>query len=176
VPGRAQVNYTINEDPDRWGYPVLGLEALVDRSRGCPVVEATVEYPREGYAAVMGWIQVVSHRAAPAPQPEVLVDVAPQMREVDAAMPYFAFGVRPTLFDAPSTDDEDYEMSARAFLTASPDAVMSPVVQPLCGFVWGYAIVKGSPEVAPLEPAGAAEWAWMRSELEPRYPGWTFLD
>jgi hypothetical protein len=143
VAGRVHVDYQVNKDPERWGYPVLALESLTQLSRGCPVVEATVEYPAEGYAAVMGWIQVVRHGADAAAQAEVLVDVAPQMHAVDARMPYFAFGVRPTFFDAPSTDDEEYEFRAHAFLTASPDAVMSPVVEPLCGFSWGYDVVRG---------------------------------
>ena len=140
------------------------------------MVAATVDCPAEGYAAVMGWIQVVRHRAAPASRPEVLVDVAPQMHKADARMPYFAFGVRPTFFDAPSTDDDDCEFRAHAFLTASPDALMSPVVEPLCGFGWGYRVVAGVPGIAPLEPAGASEWASMRAELEPRYPRWTFAE
>ena len=131
---------------------------------------------REGYAAVMGWIQVTAQRWPPIEREELLVDVAPQMQAAGARMPYFAFGVRPTFFDAPSTDDPDYEFRAAAFLTASPDAVMTPVVEPLCGFRWGYRIVDETPNVDPLEPAGAAEWAWMRSTLERDYPGWTFGD
>ena len=130
LPGRVDIDYLVNDDPARWGYPVLGLDFLVERSRGCPVVRATVEYPAEGYAAVMGWIQVVDHRAAPAIDSTVLVDVAPQMQAVDAGMPYFAFGVKPAFFDAPSTDDADYEFRAHAFLTASPDALMSPGRRP----------------------------------------------
>jgi hypothetical protein len=174
--GRVEIEYLVNDDPDRWGYPVLGLESLVERSRGCPVVSATVEYPAEGYAAVMGWIQVVDHRAAPATESTILVDVAPQMHAVDAAMPYFAFGVLPAFFDAPSTTDEQYEFRAHAFLTASPDALMTPVVAPLCGFTWGYEVVGGEPNIAPLEPAGLAEWSWIQAQAKERYPAWTFLD
>lgn len=123
----------------------------------------------------MGWIQVVRHGAGAKQELETLVDVAPQMRAVDARMPYFAFGVRPTFFDAPSTDDENYELRAHAFLTATPDALMSPVIEPLCGFNWGYRVINHEPQIAQLEAAGAKEWSWMRSELKPRYPAWTFL-
>jgi hypothetical protein len=174
VPGRVDVEYGTNDDPERWGYPLLGLEPLVERSRGCPVVAATVEHPAEGYAAVMGWIQLVRDRAGA--DERVLVDVAPQMEIADARMPYFSFGVRPTLFDAPSTDDPEYEFSARAFLVVAPDAVMSPAVEPLCGFRWGYSVIGARPEIAPLEVAGAADWAAARSELEARYPAWSFGD
>jgi len=176
VAGRVEVEYGVNEDPDRWGYPVLALEFDIERSRGCPVVQASVEYVAEGYAAVMGWIQVVRHRVEGASDAEVFVDVAPQMHAVSAGMPYFAFGPRPALFDAPSTDDREYEFRAHAFLTASPDAVMSAVVEPLCGFRWGYDVIEGNPVIAPLERAGIEEWSWMRSVLEERYPDWRFLD
>ena len=174
--GRVQVEYLVNEDPARWGYPLLQLDSFdVERSRGCPVARATVEYPAEGYAAEMAWIQVVEQRVGAAAG-EILVDVAPQMHAVEAAMPYMAFGVRPTFFDAPATDDEQYEFRANAFLTASPDALMTPVVAPLCGFKWGYEVVDANPRIAPLAHAGAREWAWARAQLEERYPAWTFLD
>jgi len=176
LPGRVDVEHRRNDDPPRWGYPLLGLEPLVERSRGCPVVQASVEYPGEGYAAVMGWIQVTAQRWPPTEREELLVDVAPQMSAAGARMPYFAFGVRPTFFDAPSTDDPDYEFRAAAFLTASPDALMTPVVEPLCGFKWGYRVVDETPHVDPLEPAGAADWAWIRATLERDYPAWTFGD
>ena len=43
---------------------------------GFPVVEATVDYPAEGYAAVMGWVQVVAlrgDRRAESGEPETVV-------------------------------------------------------------------------------------------------------
>jgi hypothetical protein len=105
-----------------------------------------------------------------------VVDVAPQMHAVDAAMPYMAFGVRPAFFDAPATDDEEYEFHAIAFLTASPDAVMTPIVGPLCGFTWGYRVAASKPEIAPLDLAGDADWSWVKTHLEERFPAWKFLD
>ena len=49
-----EVEYLVNEDPARWGYPILELESFdVERARGCPVARATIEYPAEGYAAEM---------------------------------------------------------------------------------------------------------------------------
>ena len=54
VSGRVEVEYLVNEDPARWGYPILELESFdVERARGCPVARATIEYPAEGYAAEM---------------------------------------------------------------------------------------------------------------------------
>ena len=175
--GQVAVEYLVNEDPARWGYPILGIESLnVQRVRGCPVARATVEYPAEGYAAEMAWIQIVEQRTAPATDAEIVVDVAPQMVLAQAAMPYMAFGVRPTFFDAPGTDEPDYEFRAVAFLAASPDGLMTPVVGPLCGFRWGYRMVASEPTIDPLAPAGADDWAWVKAQLDKRYPRWKFLD
>ena len=57
--GSVEVQYTRNADPERWGYGLLGLPWPMRLAEGLPVLEATVTYPGDGYAAVMGWIQVV---------------------------------------------------------------------------------------------------------------------
>ncbi len=53
----VQIRYGRNDDPKRWGYDLLALDFDIDAARGFPVIEARVEYPAEGYAAVMSWIQ-----------------------------------------------------------------------------------------------------------------------
>ncbi len=57
--GTVTVTYRTNEDPERWGYGVLDLPWPSSLANGLPVLEARVSSPLEGYAAVMGWIQVV---------------------------------------------------------------------------------------------------------------------
>jgi hypothetical protein len=57
--GTVTVVYRANDDPERWGYSVLGLAWPPRLAEGLPVLEARVSSPLEGYAAVMGWIQVV---------------------------------------------------------------------------------------------------------------------
>src|SRR6266498_5603206 len=57
--GRVAVEYGPNDDPSRWGFGVLGLPWPTEFAIGLPVLEATVSYAGEGYAAAMGWIQVV---------------------------------------------------------------------------------------------------------------------
>jgi hypothetical protein len=174
--GEVQVEYLVNEDPGRWGYPELQMEDLdIEAARGAPVVQATVEYPAEGYAAILGWIQIVEHGAVGG-ESETIVDVAPQMHASGAGMPYMSFGIQPILFDAPGTDEPDSDFRAVSFLTASPDALMTPVVGPLCGFRWGYRTRNGRPEPAPLEVASNGDWAWMKATLGDAYPRWTFLD
>lgn len=66
---------------------------------GFRVVQASVAYEGEGYAAVMGWVQVVRYRLEDANEHVIVFDVAAQM--TDTEVPYLSFGVRPTLFDAP---------------------------------------------------------------------------
>jgi hypothetical protein len=170
-PGTVHVRHGVNEDPRRWGYHLLDMPELVERSRGFPVVEATVEHPAEGYAAVMGWIQVARYREQGEDE-ELFVDVAPQLK--GSGMPWMSFGVRPAYFDAPSTDSDDATFRADAFLAASPDGVMTPVAEPLCGFSWGYDVAGGVPAPAPVTPAGPERWAAMVPALAGACPGWTF--
>jgi hypothetical protein len=171
LPGTVRVRAGVNEDPRRWGYHLLDMPELVERSRGFPVVEATVEHPAEGYAAVMGWIQVARYRE-PGSAEEVFVDVAPQLQ--GSGMPWLSFGVRPAYFDAPSTDSNEATFRADAFLAVTPDGLMSPVAEPLCGFSWGYDVAGGAPGSAPLAPAGADQWAAMVPALADACPKWTF--
>jgi hypothetical protein len=171
TPGTVRVRRGVNDDPRRWGYHVLDLPDLVERSRGFPVVEATVEHPAEGYGAVMGWVQLVRYRE-PDDGEEVIVDVAPQLQ--GSGVPWMSFGVRPAYFDAPSTTSEDAEFRADAFLAFSPDAVMTRVVAPLCGFSWGYDVCDGMPAPVPLAPAGSERWAAMVPAFAAACPAWTF--
>ena len=55
----AAVTYGANDDPERWGYGLLGLPWPSTLATGLPVLQVEVSTPAEGYAAVMGWIQVV---------------------------------------------------------------------------------------------------------------------
>jgi hypothetical protein len=169
--GSVTVRCGLNDDPCRWGYDLLDLPDLVEVSRGFPVVEATVAHPAEGYAAVMGWIQVARYRE-PGEDEELFVDVAPQLK--GSGIPWMSFGVRPAYFDAPSTDSADATFRADAFLAASPDALMTPVAEPLCGFSWGYDVVGGTPASVPVTVADASRWAAMRPALQAACPAWTF--
>jgi hypothetical protein len=171
APGTVTVRHGINDDPRRWGYDVLDLSYDFERSRGFPVVEASVEHPAEGYAAVMGWIQVARYRE-PGAEEDVIVDVAPQLR--GSGVPWFSFGVRPAFFDAPSTTADEATFRFDAFLAVSPDAVMTPVAEPLCGFSWGCDVTGGTPASTPLTPAGAERWAAIRPALAAACPEWSF--
>jgi hypothetical protein len=172
-PGRVRVRYGVNDDPRRWGYHLVGMPYDIERARGCPVVEATVHHPSEGYGAILGWVQVI-RSTAPREDTVVMVDAAPQM--AGAGIPWCSWGVHPTLFDAPSTSHDDLEWRADAFLAVTPDSVMTPVVEPLCGFSWGYDVRDGTPSPVPVVSAGYDQWAAMRPVLTAHCPGWDFRD
>jgi hypothetical protein len=171
--GRVRVQYDVNDDPTRWGYGRLGVGFDIDAARGFPVVEARVEYPGEGYAGFLGWIQVVRYWVGEQREPTVVApDVAPQMKE--SAMPYLSFGIAPVLFDAPAFTERNVVWKAWSFLTQTPDLLMSRIVEPVCGFRWGYEISDGIPTVTPLAAAQRADWLDVMQELRAQLPNWTF--
>ena len=174
VDGSVRVSYGRNEDPRRWGYDLLGLDFDIDVARGFPVVEASVEWPLEGYAARMGWIQVVRYSVGEQTDTTVIVDVAPQLR--DSGIPYIAFGVRPTTFDAPATTDANVIWRVVTFLTYGPNAHMTRTVGPAVGFRWGYDVRDGDCQPVAVEVASRDDWNDARDELRQCYPGWTFLE
>lgn len=170
--GRVEVEYGANEDPERWGYGLLGLGHPAEKARGFPICRASVDYAGEGYNAAMAWVQVIRYGAENEGE-TVLVDTAPQLAE--AGMPYYAWGPNPSFFDAPSMPKRGVAWMANTFLVKSPDALMSRVVEPLCGFAWGYTTRdEGPAELLPLTPAEPAAWAPTRAVLRERYPSWSF--
>jgi hypothetical protein len=173
IPGRALIRYEINDDPSRWGYRLVELPFDIECARGRPVLEATVDYRAEGYAAQLGWIQIIRY-GVPGGAEVAMVDAPPQL--ADAGIPWAAWGVRPTLFDAPSTSELEFRFRAQTFLAMSPDAVMTKVVEPLCGFSWGYNVYDGVPAVAPVVVNGLSGWRGARELLVSHCPGWAFLE
>lgn len=173
--GQVTIKYGVNEDPARWGYDELDLDWYrPDLVRGFPVMEASVQHPAEGYAADMGWLQVVRYEVRdPGDEEQVTVfDVPPQLSETET--PYLAFGVRPTAFDAPSIEASDVTWDADTFLVYTPDAVLSRVLRPLCGFRWGYTVHNGAVRVTPLNVADPDDWQRNLPDLRGRFTTWTF--
>ncbi len=175
VDGRVLLRYEVNKDPARWGFDRLGLNMDVGVARGFPVIEGRVEYPAEGYLGLLGWIQAVDYTVRKDSGEEVHIvapDVAPQTR--GANTPYLSFGTEPRLFDAPAFTEKDVDWNARAFLTYTPDLLMTPVVEPLCGVFWGYEIDDGAVTPKPLRAATIDDWTRACELLRPRLPAWTF--
>lgn len=172
--GRVEVLRTANDDPRRWGYHLLeaALGFPPEKAEGFPVVSAKVRYPGEGYGAAMGWVQVVWMREADGGEEQAIVDKPPQL--ADDGSPYCYWGPEPSFFDAPSTTARLELWSAHAFLVASPDAVMTKEVRPVCGFSWGFSNTGLDPEAAPVRPIGDEAWSAARDVLARSYPAWSF--
>jgi|1185.fasta_scaffold24557_2 hypothetical protein len=183
--GTVTIAYAANEDPDRWGYGVLGLSWPSTLAHGLPVLEARVSSPLAGYAAVMGWIQVVRIHVSEAstsllaegekapPGDHSWVDGPPHLRGL--GVPFVSFGPCPTLFDAPASTESDIRFVADSFLTASPDALISRRSQACAGFRWGYSTDRDrKPELLPLIPLDGDAWTQALPILEATFPEWEF--
>ena len=83
-------------------------------------------------------------------------------------MPYLCFGPSPSFFDNPFTDQRGMHWIAETFLVISPDAVMTRVVQPVCGFRWGYSTEGERTAVLPLALWSSA-WLAACEVLRERY-------
>jgi hypothetical protein len=165
-----------NDDPVRWGYPILGL-GLTEAAVGFPVMQAEVSaFDGEGWEAVMSWLQVVWIRNRDDGTPdETIFDRAPQL--LDRDVPYFSWGLLPRLFDAPSIKGPQHvDWTAHTMLGYSPDGVMTRVVRPLCGFAWGYRLREGRPHVTPLTLTSDQERAADFELFAAEFPQWRFED
>jgi hypothetical protein len=171
VAGQVLIEYGRNDDPVRWGYDVLGPRFSPPSAQGFPVIQASVDYEREGYAAFMAWVQVVRVAVLDTGERETMFDVNPQMETME--MPFLALGVRPTLFDAPSTNAGDVTWDADTFLVHTPD-VLSRAIHPNCGFRWGYRVTSGEVSLLPVTIGDEADWDRNLPDLRDRYPTWTF--
>lgn len=183
--GSVSVSFEPNEDPDRWGYGTLGLTWPSDLAKGLPVLNARAVCSLEGYEAILAWIQLVRIDVLESSQPLAAgidkapaghhewVDGPPQLHGL--GVPFTAFGVCPTLFDAPASTESDTTFLADSFLTGSPDALISRVSFPVLGIRWGYSTRAGqSPELH--EPALLDESHWVEALplLRETFPDWQF--
>jgi hypothetical protein len=183
--GSAAVTYGANEDPERWGYGLLGLSWPSSLAAGLPVLEVDVSTPVEGYGAVMGWIQVVRIHVADSstslvpggeeapPGDHTWVDVPPQLQAL--GVPFVSFGRCPTLFDAPASTESDVRFIADSFLTASPDALVSRRSQAFFGLRWGYSTKLGE-KAELLAPTALqrSDWEQALPTLQEHFPDWGF--
>jgi hypothetical protein len=183
--GSAAVTWGANDDPERWGYGLLGLPWPSSLALELPVLQVEVSTPVEGYGAVMGWIQVVrihvaesstslvpGNETAP-PGDHTWVDVPPQLAGL--GVPFVSFGRSPSLFDAPASTESDIRFVADSFLTASPDALISRRSQACFGLRWGYATKLGEKaELIPPTPLDRGDWERAIPVLQEQFPDWSF--
>jgi hypothetical protein len=183
--GSVVVSFQANEDPERWGYGALGLAWPTELAQGLPVLTARPESSLEGYAAVMGWVQIVRIDVLESSEPLAAgvekappghhewVDGPPQLRGL--GVPFTSFGVCPTLFDAPASTESDTSFLADSWLTASPDALISRESFPILGLRWGYSTRAEQPhELHEPELLDDSHWGEALQLLRETFPDWQF--
>lgn len=171
--GAVDVEVVPDDDPPHWGCDLLDPTLPADAALGYPVCTATVRYAAAGYAAVLGWVQLV--RSTDGEEGPDVYTLDPTTVHRDLATPYAWFGVTPTLFDAPfRAERQPMTWRAHSYLGFSPDAVMTPQVHAVAGFSWGFDVRDGAVRIEPPAPLGPADWDADRVGLSRRLPGWRF--
>ena len=176
--GYVSIAYGEDQDPARWGFDVPGMLYQpfdLELAKGYPVCEARITYDGPGYRAMMGWIQLITHRdPLTGTEKETTVDLAPMLSNADS--PFFTFGYAPTFFDAPANPDQGtVDWIAETFLVVSPDVARTRTIAALLGFRWGYALRGMRATPLTVEPLGPETWERMREALQADYPTWRFL-
>jgi hypothetical protein len=173
--GEVRVECVPNDDPAEYG------TALSD-AYGFPVCTASVRYPRRGYRAMFGWVQLVrstdngSHGEA--------FEIDPLALFGDVRMPYCWYGTEPTLFDSPCRlDRTPLAWRSRSVLATTPIAEVLRLeprrVVPLVGFEWGFDVRDdGTIELSPTTALTNADWHEVLPVLRSEYPEpfWVFAD
>jgi hypothetical protein len=168
--GHIDVSLVRNTDPASLGYLLLSGGEPVDFARDFPVCRATVTYPADGYAAIFGWTQVVRSTDSGSG-----FELDPIAIYRDIPTPYAWYGLKPELFDAPSRGDRyDMDWEAHSFLCVSPDAVVTPHVQAIAGFSWGFTVVGADITFVPPMVLGSKAWDSHLDLLRASYPAWVF--
>jgi hypothetical protein len=174
----VRVSLTVNDRPDRWGYGLLRLphDSGSRGAVGFPVCSAITRFAAQGYGSYLGWVQLVRGGADPPDDRDFFILDLPPMFG-DLGLPFATFGPAPELFDAPSMSDRHgrFDWVASTFLCSSPTCVMTPVVEAVLGFSWGYEIRDGEISPKGLRELTAADWESQEPFLRQRCPGWTFL-
>ncbi|MFC4014377.1 hypothetical protein ACFOY2_44640 [Nonomuraea purpurea] len=165
IDGTVAVDVVPNDAPEalRCRFP--------EAARGLPACTAVIDHPGRGYTAAMGWVQLVrSSDGSDGFDPDPLGFYG------DLNVPYAFFGIRPTLFDAPSRDSRaDMTWLAHSFLCFSPTMVTREV-RAVLGFSWGFDIRSGEVVLRPVLRLPAESWDAHGPRLAAAYPGWSFRE
>lgn len=168
IAGQVSVTCSRNDRPE--------LVGSAPESAGFPFCHATVDYPAQGYDAVLGWVQLV--RSDDNTSRGRAFEVDPLDFLGDVPHPFCWIGLSPRLFDAPSrTPRLDLDWVAHSFLCV-PDAGADDRVEvhALLGFSWGFRIRDETVQLVAPSRLRPAEWDQDVEVLAGRYPSWRFVD
>lgn len=163
--GIVRVELGSNDDP-----AALGCDEF---ARGFPWCRATVEPPAQGYADMLGWVQLVDASYDDRGEGFVSDGFEPFG---PLPHPFGFYGVSPTLFDAPHTDHRDADFVARSFLCGLGGELLEfrQEVRAVLGFGWGFTKRGDEFRFFGPDPLPAEEWERHRDCLTKTFPRWTF--
>ena len=167
IQGNVSVAYGRNDRTD--------LVGSVPGASGFPICEATVDYPAEGYNAVLGWVQLV--RSDDNANQGEAFEIDPLAFLGDVPHPFCWIGLSPRLFDAPwRSTRRDLDWTAHSFLCV-PDGIAEAglEVHALLGFAWGFRTHNEEVQLVPPTLLGPADWDRHVDDLGERYPSWRFI-
>lgn len=161
--GEVQIKIRENDDP-----AALGCE---EWARGFPVCTAKITPQSQGYADMLGWIQLVDdswHGEGFHDDGFEPLGTLPH--------PFGYYGVSPTLFDAPHFDGENFDFLAHSFLCGLGGELLEfrHEARAVLGFTWG--CQKRGPQIdfSGPELLSAASWDDHCAYMARRFPEWTF--
>jgi hypothetical protein len=159
--GLVQVEVRVNDDP-----AALGCSEI---ARGFPYCLATVDHPAIGYADVLGWVQLADSSLHPG---GFHLDYFEPLGFVPH--PFGFYGWAPTLFDAPHSDEEEWDFVAHSFLCGLGGELLDfrREVRAVVGFEWGFS--KRAERIDRLGPTPLSppDWDRHRGYLGERYGEW----
>jgi hypothetical protein len=162
--GDVEVAVDITRDPEELG--------AMPEARGLPHCHAVVDYPGQGYAGMLGWIQLVRSTDNSSGGERFEMDPLKFLGKV--GHPFCFFGAAPTLFDAPARSSRaDLDWLAYSFLGYLED---NGIVSALTGFSWGFTIAAGATTVTPPRPLSPPDWDRHRDLLHAEHPDWQFTE
>lgn len=161
VEGQVRVEVAVNDDP-----AALGCSEI---ARGFPYCRGDVEHPAIGYADTLGWVQMVNSTLH---GEEFLLDHFEPLGPV--SHPFAFYGWAPTFFDAPHSDEGDWDFLAHSFLCGLGGELLEfrREVRALLGFRWGFSKQDQRIEWFGPTPLTAADWDQHRAYLSERYGEW----
>ena len=188
--GHIAVYYGPNDNAVKAGFDAIpGISFPINLCQGYPVMEARIEsYAGSGYRMLCGWIQIITRECLATPgqkqtdaRRSCSIDVVPALN--DLQLPFAAFGLLPSFFDAPCRnlgDNAELTWIADTFLTTVPVRSRDEEITRLAGFRWGYreyASSVGKPvTLLPLEVTDAQAWNAHLPFLQKEFGDWRFRE
>jgi hypothetical protein len=143
LPGFVDVTLVPNLEPEALGCRAAGF--------GFPVCTATVSFEGRGYAAALGWIQLVRSTDGSGPCGQFEMDPYEPLGTLPH--PFCWFGFAPTLFDAPSrVRRDDLDWTAHSFLAFIGEP---HEVRVILGFSWGFVVREQAVVIEDAAPLAA---------------------